>query len=106
MLGPIDTSADALGIDAIKSIEPGGHFFGAEHTMARYENAFYEPFLSNWQNHENWQAAGGKEATERATDLWQAILSEFEPPALEVSRREALDDFVARRKREIGVEEP
>jgi len=35
--------------------------------------------------------------------LYQYVLAEFEPPALEISRRDALADFVARRKREGGA---
>jgi trimethylamine--corrinoid protein Co-methyltransferase len=74
--------------------------------MARYENAFYEPFLSDWQNSESWVAAGAADATERATDTWQNILKDFEAPPLDVARREALDDFVTRRKKEIGTGDP
>ncbi|MDE0976512.1 MAG: trimethylamine methyltransferase family protein [Arenicellales bacterium] len=106
LLQPIDTSESELGLDAIAAVAPGGHFFGTEHTMARYENAFYEPFLSDWQNSESWAAAGAADATERATDTWQDILKDFEAPPLDVARREALDDFVTRRKKEIGTGEP
>ena len=106
LLQPIDTSESELGLDAIAAVAPGGHFFGTEHTMARYENAFYEPFLSDWQNSESWVAAGAADATERATDTWQNILKDFEAPPLDVARREALDDFVTRRKKEIGTGEP
>jgi trimethylamine--corrinoid protein Co-methyltransferase len=106
LLQPIDTSESELGLDAIAAVAPGGHFFGTEHTMARYENAFYEPFLSDWQNSESWVAAGAADATERATSTWQDILKDFEAPPLDVARREALDDFVARRKGEIGAGEP
>ncbi|HIL63403.1 MAG TPA: methyltransferase, partial [Porticoccaceae bacterium] len=106
LLQPIDTSESELGLDAIAAVAPGGHFFGTEHTMARYENAFYEPFLSDWQNSESWAAAGAADATERATDTWQDILKDFEAPPLDVARREALDDFVTRRKKEIGTGDP
>ncbi|MBT3639908.1 MAG: hypothetical protein HN529_06400, partial [Acidiferrobacteraceae bacterium] len=41
-----------------------------------------------------------------ATDTWQDILKDFEAPPLDVARREALDDFVTRRKKEIGAGEP
>jgi trimethylamine--corrinoid protein Co-methyltransferase len=105
-LQPIDTSESELGLNAIAAVAPGGHFFGTEHTMARYENAFYEPFLSDWQNSESWVAAGAADATERATDTWQDILKDFEAPPLDVARQEALDDFVTRRKKEIGAGEP
>ena len=105
MLKPIDTSVDELAVDAISGVEPGGHFFGAEHTMERYESAFYTPFLSDWQNNENWQAAGAKDATRRATEIWQSVLENFEPPKLDDDRRDALSEYVQRRKREIGTKE-
>lgn len=106
MLQPIDTSPEELGLDAIASVGPGGHFFGEDHTMARYETAFYPPILSDWTNSEAWTAAGGKNATERATDLWQQVLEEYDEPVLDPARRESIDAFVAKRIEEIGNGEP
>ncbi len=42
-LRPIVTDDDALGLEAIDAVGPGGHFFGSPHTMTRYETAFYSP---------------------------------------------------------------
>lgn len=106
ILRPIEVSEDEIGLSAIREAGPGGHFFGTEHTMARYRNAFYEPLLSDWQNHENWEQAGAQTATMRATGIWQKVLEEFEPPPLDPGHKEALDDYVARRKAEIGDSEP
>ena len=106
LLAPIDTSVEELGVDAIASVAPGGHFFGAEHTLARYRTAFYEPLLSDWQNHESWEAAGGKDATVRATDRWQRVLADYEPPPTAPERLEALDAYVARRREAIGSGDP
>lgn len=50
---PIPFSEDDQGVAAIGAVPTGGHFFGSDHTMARYETAFYRPMLSNWQNYEN-----------------------------------------------------
>jgi trimethylamine:corrinoid methyltransferase-like protein len=36
-LKPFDVSDEALAVDAIKSVEPGGHFFGTGHTLERFE---------------------------------------------------------------------
>ncbi len=105
-LEPIPFSEDDLGFEAIKSVPPGGHFFGGEHTLARYEAAFYNPLLSNWQNHGAWEAAGSPDALSRATALWQQALKEYEPPPLEPAVREELRDYVARRKIEIGSGDP
>lgn len=105
-LEPVPFSDDDLGFEAIKSVPAGGHFFGAEHTMARYDTAFYQPILSNWQNFGSWQEAGSRDALERATDIWQKALEEYEEPTLDPAIREELDAYVARRRQEIGAGDP
>jgi trimethylamine--corrinoid protein Co-methyltransferase len=97
----IDPAEIAEGLKAIAAVPTGGHFFGAEHTLARYETAFYRPLLSNWQNYENWELAGGLDATERATQIWQKALEIYEQPPLDPAIAEALAAFVARRKEEL-----
>lgn len=106
ILRPIDFSEDELGFDAIASVPTGGHFFGAEHTMSRYEDAFYQPLLSDWSNHGAWQEAGAKDALERATAIWQQALEDYEEPTLAEDRREELEAYIAHRKEEIGSDEP
>jgi trimethylamine--corrinoid protein Co-methyltransferase len=101
VLQPPAIDDDALGLDAIAEVGPGGHFFGTAHTLARYETAFYQPFLSDWRNFETWQEDGARTATERANRVWKRLLAEHEPPPLDPGRAEALDAFVERRKREI-----
>jgi trimethylamine---corrinoid protein Co-methyltransferase len=105
-LKPIVVDQDELGFDAIKGVPTGGHFFGEPHTMQRYEHAFYRPLVSNWQNYESWQIAGGKDATQRATEIWKKALKEYLEPAMDPAIREALDAYVERRRIEIGSEEP
>ena len=105
-LQPVQVDAQELGFDAIKGVPTGGHFFGEPHTMQRYEHAFYRPLVSNWQNYENWQIAGGKDATQRATVIWQQALKEYEQPPLAPEIREALDAYVEQRRAEIGTGEP
>ena len=65
-LAPLDLSDDALAVDAIKGVVPGGHFFGEAHTLARYETAFYQPMISDWRNFKAWEEDGAKTATQRA----------------------------------------
>jgi trimethylamine--corrinoid protein Co-methyltransferase len=105
-LKPIVVDEAELGFDAIKGVPTGGHFFGEPHTMERYEHAFYRPLASNWQNYENWQIAGGKDATQRATDIWKAALKEYVEPPMDPAIRAELDAYVDRRRAEIGGNEP
>src|SRR6202044_2630947 len=105
-LKPIVVTEPELGFEAIKGVATGGHFFGEPHTLERYEHAFYRPLVSNWQNYESWQIAGGKDATQRATDLWKQALKDYEEPTIDAAIREALDAYVDRRRAEIAGDEP
>ena len=101
LLTPIEVDDDALGLDAIAEVGPGGHFFGAAHTLARFETAFYRPMLSDGRSFEAWREDGARTATERANQIWKQLLAEYEPPPLDPGRAQALDEYVARGKREI-----
>lgn len=105
-LTPIDLSEDALAFEAMKRVPTGGHFFGDEHTMERYEDAFYSPMLSDWQNHGAWTESGAKNATQRATEIWQTALDDYQEPTLDPAIQEQLAAYVAQRKAEIGTGEP
>ena len=102
ILKPHEFSDDDLAVDAIKDTAAGGHFFGAAHTLARYQSAFYRPLLSDWSSFESWSEAGARNATERATGIWKKLLAEYVPPPLDPAVREAVADYVARRARELG----
>lgn len=102
-LTPIATDEAALGLAAIADVGAGGHFFGTEHTMSRYETAFHQPMLSNWDNYPNWLEKGAEELPQRANRLWKQMLAEHEDPGLDAGVAEALAEYVARRKREGGA---
>ncbi|MGV6840404.1 MAG: trimethylamine methyltransferase family protein [Planktomarina sp.] len=99
----MDTSEDAVAVDAIKDVGSTGHFFGIEHTQARYMDAFYQPFASDWSNYEAWEAAGGTWTAERAHKIYKSILADFEAPPLDEAIREELRAFVDRRVAEGGA---
>jgi len=106
MLKPMKIDLAETGLDAMQQVGPGGHFFGCDHTMERYKSAFYEPFLSDWQNQENWQLAGAKDATTRATEIWQKALQEYEAPTLDPSFMEQMQAYTSQRKEALGSDEP
>jgi trimethylamine--corrinoid protein Co-methyltransferase len=100
---PIRTGPADLALEAIAEVGPGGHFFGTAHTMERYEKAFWQPMLSNWDSHTSWLEKGAPRVRQRASEIWKGLLSDYERPALDPAIDEALADYVAWRKEEGGA---
>ena len=97
------TDPDSLAVDTVAEVGPNGHYFGCEHTQERYETAFYQPFVSDWSNFEAFDLAGNVWTADRAHRMWKEIVNSFEPPSMDIAVRDALADFVARRKAEGGA---
>lgn len=98
---PGDT--EAVAFEAIKEVQPGGHFFAAQHTMERYRSAFYEPFVADWSNFGSWKDAGSKDVTRRANAVWKDVLEHSQSPAQSAQLGPVLDEFIARRKEQGGA---
>ncbi|MDJ0638779.1 MAG: trimethylamine methyltransferase family protein [Paracoccaceae bacterium] len=99
----VATGPDDIAVDVIREVGPNGHYFGIDHTQERYEQAFYQPFVSDWSNFEAFEAKGAVWTAERAHHLFKDIIARFEEPPMDIARREELADFVARRKAEGGA---
>ncbi len=97
------TSPEDIALDAIKEVGPNGHFFGIQHTQDRYEEAFYQPFVSDWRNFEAWEVAGGIWTAERAHRTFKDIMATFEEPPMDIAVKDELSAFVERRKSEGGA---
>lgn len=102
-LNGIEITDDALGLNAIEEVGPGGHFFGTPHTMSRYKNAFYAPMVSDWRNYESWAEGGSPMAVDHAHRLYKQLIRQYETPPLPEARREELDAFLNKRLNEGGV---
>ncbi len=97
------TDEKDLALEAISEVGSHGHFFGAEHTQERYTSAFYEPFLSNWQNYEAFELGGGEWTAQRAHKMYKKILADYETPPMDIAIKEELAAFVKRRIAEGGA---
>jgi len=102
-LRPLRVEEKEVALEAIREVGPGGHFFGAEHTQSRYRTAFFAPMISDWRNFESWREAGSPTAADAAGRIVAERLRGYSEPPFELERREALEDFVARRKAEGGA---
>ena len=86
-----------VNLDALAEVAPGGHFFAAAHTMARYQTQFYEPLVADWANFGTWTDSGAKTASQRATGIWKDIVSRDAELGHDTARIGAMRDFIAAR---------
>jgi len=104
MLQPVTIDDAALAVEAIAEVGPAGHFFGTQHTQDRYDTEHFQPMVSSWANFEMWDEAGRVESHQRAETLARTLIDAHVEPLMADDQRMALDDFVARRVAEGGVE--
>jgi trimethylamine--corrinoid protein Co-methyltransferase len=100
----IDLSDEALALDAIAEVPPGGHYLGAAHTLRHFRDAFYRAELFDYSSDEQWRLDGAHDAYARAGKKVGQLLASYEGPALDPGVEEALVDYMTRRKAAIALE--
>jgi trimethylamine--corrinoid protein Co-methyltransferase len=98
---PLEINEEALAFGAHEEAGHGGHFLGTMHTMERFRDCFYRPFLSSADNFDRWTRNGEKTTDIRANEIAKKMISEYEAPAMDDAIKAELDEFVARRKKEL-----
>ena len=99
---PLEIDEDSMAFGAHEEVGHGGHFLGAAHTMERFRTCFYRPLLSSSDNYERWMRNGGKDANDRATEIYTKKLTEYVQPPLDEAVRQELEEYVVRRRAELG----
>jgi trimethylamine---corrinoid protein Co-methyltransferase len=99
---PLNINEETLAFSAHQEVGQGGHFLGAVHTLERFRECFYRPLLSSTENFQRWERLGGRDATERAGEIYKKTLEEYEQPPLDDGIRSELDEYVTRRRSELG----
>ena len=99
---PLEIDEGSLAFDAHQEVGHGGHFLGAMHTMERFRTCFYRPFLSSSDNYERWMRNGSLDTAARATKIYQDKLEAYEAPPLDDAIRAELEEYVTRRRTELG----
>ena len=99
---PLEINEDTMAFEAHDEVRHGGHFLGAMHTMERFRDCFYRPFLSSSDNFERWTRLGARDTAERAGEIYKKKLEDYVEPPMDAALKGELADFVARRRSELG----
>jgi trimethylamine--corrinoid protein Co-methyltransferase len=94
----ITMDENAQGLDAIREVGPGGHYLGCAHTRANFKSAFWRSDLFDYKPFETWDEEGARDTQALAAERVAKMLGDYQAPSLDEGTREALHDYVARRK--------
>jgi len=90
----LDTSQDALALDAIDRVGPGGHFLTDVHTVSRLRRELFAPGLMDYRNVAAWEAAGAKSLLERARARTAECLTATVSPSMAPERQQQILRFL------------
>lgn len=78
----IDVSEDALALDLIKSVGPGGNFLSEKHTFQFLKREQWMPKLSDRRFRMTWEKLGSKDVLDTARERVKEILASHKPQPL------------------------
>jgi trimethylamine--corrinoid protein Co-methyltransferase len=89
-VGGLSLDADALALDVIHKVGPGGDFLTEKHTL-RHFRKLWQPALFDRRRAEEWTAQGGKRLGERLREKTQTIIMKHIPESLPGTVQEEID---------------
>lgn len=87
-------SADALGLEAIRDVGPGGNYLAHEHTLRHFRKTIWQPQALNRSDPDAWRSQGGLPYRERIIAKTKGILRQHRPVPLDSAVAYDLDDLV------------
>lgn len=81
----IEFDKDALVVDLIKKVGPGGTYISQRHTLDRLKKEHYMPRISDRTFYSGWQRNGAKQLADVAREKAKKLLDSHEPAPLDKS---------------------
>ena len=94
----VDVSQEALALDAVHEVGPGGHYLGCAHTQANFQTAFWRSDLLDYKPFEQWSEEGERDTVALAALRAEKLLADYQQPALDPAKAEELAAYVAEKK--------
>jgi len=98
---PFEIDEASLAFGSHEEAGHGGHFLGTSHTMDRFRDCFYRPFLSSADNFDRWNRNGSETTDVRANKIAHKMVEDYVAPEMDSAIKEELDEWVDKRKKEL-----
>lgn len=102
VLREVDFSEQALALEEVAAVGPGGTFIDREHTARHFRRELWMPRLLDRDYYEAWREAGALSLEDKCRERKQALLASPEPEPLAEDLAQAMDEAVAAARRELG----
>lgn len=97
----IETDVNAQALGAIREVGPGGHYLGCAHTQENFKSAFWRTNLLDYKPFETWQEEGARDTVTLAAERVEALIQNYQQPAMDQGISGALTDYVLRKKASV-----
>ena len=104
-LGGVRVDDEALALDVIGEVGPGGSFLTHKHTHKNFRKELWFPKLIDRSRRETWVAAGSKTLGDRVRARAAEILAKHVVPPLPADVDAGIDNILARADKHAGAEE-
>ncbi len=94
----VDISENGQALDAIREVQPGGHYLGCQHTQDNFKDAFWRSDVLDYKPFEQWSEEGSRDAATLANLKVKKMLGDYQKPTIDPAIDEALCEFVQHRK--------
>ncbi len=94
----VTADENSQAMDAIREVGPGGHYLGCAHTQANFKSAFWRSDVLDYKPFETWADEGERDTQTLAGERVTKLLAAYQEPWMDPAIREALYDYVDRKK--------
>jgi len=90
----VSFSDEALGLDVIEEVGPGGNYIDHMHTFEHFRQELWMPKLLDRQYYQAWLDAGAQSMEERCRAETRSILADHQPEPLSAELEKAIAEIV------------
>ena len=98
----IDFSDEAIGINIIEQVGPGGTYIDKMHTAEHFRKELWFPKLLDRDYYQAWLDNGATSMQQRCKAMKDDILENYQPKPIDSDILKALDEVVAAAKKNLG----
>jgi len=99
----IDFSDEALGINEIIEVGPGGKFIDRLHTAERFRKELWFPKLLDRNFYQLWLDSGANDISKRCKEYKEQVLKNHQPKPIDGKLDKTLKEIVETAKKELSV---